>query len=47
VVIHEFVEEITVFPDYLAVEVHGAPAVHVFSREAVGAERATIPVVPV
>jgi hypothetical protein len=29
VLIDEFIEEITVLPDYLDVKVHGAPAVHV------------------
>ena len=29
VLIDEFIEEITVLPDYLDVTVHGAPAVHV------------------
>jgi hypothetical protein len=33
VLIDEFIEEITVLPDYLDVKVHGAPAVHVLSQE--------------
>ena len=33
VVIDEFIEEITVLPDYLDVKVHGAPAVHVLYQE--------------
>ena len=33
VLIDEFIEEITVLPDYLDVKVHGAPAVHVLYQE--------------
>ncbi len=33
VLIDEFLEEITVLPDYLDVKVHGAPAVHVLYQE--------------
>ena len=33
VLIDEFIEEITVLPDYLEVKVHGAPAVHVLYQE--------------
>ena len=33
VLIDEFVEEITVLPDYLDVKVHGAPPVHVLYQE--------------
>ena len=33
VLIDEFIEEITVLPDYLDVKVHGAPPVHVLYQE--------------
>jgi hypothetical protein len=33
VLIDEFIEEITVLPDYLDVKVHGAPALHVLYQE--------------
>ena len=33
VLIDEFIEEITVLPDYLDVNVHGAPPVHVLYQE--------------
>ena len=33
VLIDEFIEEITVLPDYLDVKLHGAPAVHVLYQE--------------
>ena len=33
VLIDEFLEEITVLPDYLDVKVHGAPPVHVLYQE--------------
>ena len=33
VLIDEFIEEISVLPDYLDVKVHGAPSVHVLYQE--------------
>ena len=33
VLMHEFLEEITVLPDYMNVKVHGAPPVHVLYQE--------------
>ncbi len=33
VLIDEFIEEITVLPDYLDVKVHGAPPLHVLYQE--------------
>ena len=33
VLIDEFIEEITVLPDYLDVKVHGAPPIHVLYQE--------------
>ena len=33
VLIDEFIEEITVLPDYLDVKVHGAPSLHILYQE--------------
>ena len=33
VLVDEFIEEISVLPDYLDVKVHGAPAVHVLYQD--------------
>jgi hypothetical protein len=33
VLVDEFIEEVTVLPDYLDVNVHGAPAMHVLYQE--------------
>ncbi len=44
VLIDEFIEEITVLPDYLDVKVHGAPAVHVLYQE-VGLKESRVSIV--